>query len=352
MIEGVIEFKKGNAMPTQPTNSMHATEPALALQTWRGVLQRIITVSSEHHRLATAMSITPMTLTRWANGNSTPVKTQLTRLLQMVQSEQRAELIEALEQDYSDIHHWLHDEIPEQIPTDFFSQVLNIRATVTDSMRFWQISEMVLKQALAQLDTNRLGMSITLVQCMPPYQDGKIRSLRERVGKGTSPWPADLEHLSVFLGIESLAGYVVQSHRPASIDDLNKDHLLPAYQTEFEVSAAAHPILLEGRIAGCLLVSSTEAGYFSPQRLSLLDTFSDIISLAFNKEEFYPTDLVELYIMPHAPKQRPYLGSFRQMVSQTIIKAAQNHQHLDNFEAERMVWQEMEELLLSLRSPD
>jgi hypothetical protein len=86
--------------------------------------------------------------------------------------------------------------------------------------------------------------------------------------------------------------------------------------------------------------------------MSQLGTFSDIISLAFNKEEFYPTELVELHIMPHAPTQRPYLGSFRQNVTQTIIKAAQNHRHIDNFEAERMVWQEMEELLLSLRSPD
>ena len=352
MTEVVVVFQKGNAMSTQPTNSTHAKEPSLTTQAWRRVLQRIIVVPAERHRLATAMSVTPMTLSRWANDNSTPARPQLIRLLQMVQSEHRTELIEALELNYTDIHQWLHEEIPEQIPTDFFSQVLSIRATVNDSLRFWQISELVLKQALAQLDTNRLGMSITLVQCMPPYQNGKIRSLRERVGKGTPPWPADLEHLSVFLGIESLAGYVVQSHRPSSIDDLNKDHLLPAYQTEFEVSAAAHPILLEGCIAGCLLASSTETGYFSPKRMSQLGTFSDIISLAFNKEEFYPTELVELHIMPHAPTQRPYLGSFRQNVTQTIIKAAQKQKHIDNFEAERMVWQEVEELLLSLRSPD
>lgn len=339
-------------MQTRPTNSTHSKDSASTTQVWRSILQRIIAIPAERDRLATAMSVTPMTLSRWANDNSTPAKTQLIRLVQMVQPEQRVELTEALEQDYTDIHHWLHDASPEQIPTDFFSQILSIRATVIDSLRFWQISEMVLKQALAQLDATRLGMSITLVQCMPPYQKGKIRSLRERVGKGTSPWPADLEHLSVFLGMESLAGYVVQSRRPTSIDDLSKDHLLPAYQTENEVSAAAHPIWLEGRIAGCLLASSTQPGYFSPQRLSLLGTFSDLISLAFNKEEFYAPELVELHIMPHAPEQRPYLTSFRQKVTQTIIKAAQNHRHIDNFEAERIVWQELEEWLLSLPNLD
>lgn len=339
-------------MQMQPTNSVPARNAVITTQAWRSVLQRIIAVTAERIRLATAMSVTPMTLSRWANDNSTPVKTQLIRLLQMVQPDHRAELTEALEQDYPDIHHLLHEEIAEQIPTDFFSQVLSIRATVIHSLLFWQISEMVLKQALAQLDINRLGMSITLVQCMPPYQKGKIRSLRERVGKGTSPWPADLEHLSVFLGMESLAGYVVQSRRPASIDDLNKEHLLPAYQTEYEVSAAAHPIMLEGRIAGCLLASSTEASYFTPRRMSLLGTFSDIISLAFNKDEFYAPELVELHIMPLAPKQRPYLASFRQHVTQTIIKATLNSQHIDNFEAERIVWQELEEQFLSLPGQD
>jgi len=339
-------------MQMQPANSAPARDPVLTTQAWRGVLQRIIAVTADRNRLAEAMSVTPMTLSRWANDNSTPVKPQLIRLLQMVQPEHRVELTEALEQDYPDIHHSLHQEIAEQITADFFSQDLSMRATVIHSLLFWQISEMVIKQALAQLDTNRLGMSITLVQCMPPYQKGKIRSLRERVGKGTSPWPADLEHLSVFLGVESLAGYVVQSRRPASIDNLNKDHLLPAYQTEYEVSAAAHPVMLEGRIAGCLLASSTEAGYFTPQRMSLLGAFSDIISLAFNKVEFYAPELVDLHIMPLAPKQRPYLASFRQHVTQTILGAAEQHQHIDNLEAERMVWQELEELLLSLPGPD
>jgi hypothetical protein len=86
--------------------------------------------------------------------------------------------------------------------------------------------------------------------------------------------------------------------------------------------------------------------------MSLLGTFTDIISLAFNKEDFYSPDLVDLRIMPHAPQQRPYLASFRQKVTQTIIKAGQNHRHIDNFEAESIVWQELEELLLSLQSVD
>lgn len=322
--------------------------PTPTIQAWQSLLQSIIKTPAERQRLATALGVTQMTLSRWVNENSRPQRNHLIQLVQMIQPQHRTALMEALEQSYPEIRYWLHDEIPGQIPTDFFSQVLSTRATVIESLRFWQLSDMVLRQALVQLDPNGLGMSITLVQCMPPSPDGKIRSLRERMGRGTSPWVADLEQLSIFLGMESLAGYVVQYRRPASIEDLNKDHLLPAYQTDFEVSAAAHPIWLEGRIAGCLLASSTQVGHFSQQRMALLGTFSDVISLAFNKSDFYAPGLVELRLMPYADKQRPHLARFRQQVTETIIKAAQEHQHLDNFEAEQIVWQKLEAQLLAL----
>src|SRR5205085_3822628 len=118
------------------------------------------------------------------------------------------------------------------IPSEFFAQLLDIRTTTTETLRFWRISDLILKQVLAQLDPNQLGMSATLVQCMPPSptHGNKIRSLRERVGKGTYPWAADLEHMALFLGLESLAGYVTEVRHIASVDDLSKSRLLPSYQ--------------------------------------------------------------------------------------------------------------------------
>jgi transcriptional regulator with XRE-family HTH domain len=314
---------------------------------WQAVLQRIIQTPAERQRLATALGVSVMTLIRWTNGSYRPQKPHLTRLVQVIPPQYRAELLEALESDFPDIHSWLHEEPPEQIPPDFFVQVLNARATIIETLRFWHITDMVLKQSLAQLDPNRLGMSITLVQCMPPSQGGKIRSLRERMGKGTLPWTADLEHLSSFLGIETLAGYVVQYQRPASIEDLSRDNLLPAYQSEYEVSAAANPIWLDGRIAGCLLASSTQIGYFSQHRLALLSTFSDVISLAFDKNDFYRPDCIELSVMPPPDKQRPHLAKFRQRVTQVLVDAAQNKHHLTNTQAEQIVWYELEETLLN-----
>lgn len=320
-----------------------------ASPSWQSILQRMIRAPAERQRLATALGVSTMTLIRWANEDSKPQRSHLARLVQIIQSQNRIELLEALEASYPDIQSWPKDEEPEQISSEFFAQVLHVRATIIESGRFWHISDMVLRQALAQLDANHLGMAITLVQCMPSSEGGKICSLRERLGRGTAPWTADLEHLSIFLGMESLAGYVVETRHAASVEDLRKkDQLLPAYQTEFEVSAAAHPIWMGGRIAGCLLASSTQPGYFSEQRLALLGTFSDIVSLAFDEDDFYPPDLIALRVMPELERQRPHLATFRQRVRQTMSEAAQHGQHMSSFEAEQKVWQELEYLLLTL----
>ena len=324
---------KGNGMSSSPS--------------WQAVLGRIIQTPAERQRLATALGVSVMTLIRWTNGSYRPQKSHLIRLVQLIPPEYRAELLAALESEFPDIHSRLYEEPPEQIPPDFFVQVLNTRATIIETLRFWHITDMVLNQALAQLDANRSGMSITLVQCMPPSQGGKIRSLRERMSRGTLPWKAGLEHLSLFLGIETLAGYVVQYQRPASIEDLSRDNLLPAYQSEFEVSAAANPIWLDGRIAGCLLASSTQAGYFSQHWLALRSTFSDAISLAFDKNDFYRPDCIELSVMPPPDMQRPHLDKFRQRVTQVLVEATQNKRHLTNIQAEQTVWCEIEEILLN-----
>lgn len=315
---------------------------------WSNVLQGIIKSTSERQRLSTALGVTNMTLSRWASGESRPQRTHLIHLIQVVHPNHRQELLEALERQYPDVQSWLAEDSSDQIPSEFFAQVLNIRTTTTESLRFWRICEVVLKQALAQLDPNNLGMAIKLIQCMPP-RDGKIRSLRERVGKGTPPWTADLEHDVLFLGLESLSGYAVEVRHVVSGEDLRRNNAVPSFQDEHEMSAAAHPIRFEGRIAGSLLASSTQVGYFTPPRLTLLATFSDLISLAFDKKEFYPPHMLELRVMPRPEVQRPILATFRQRVTARFQKAMHERQHLSNAEIELQAWQEIEAELLSIR---
>lgn len=316
---------------------------------WQSVLRQIIRTSAEHRRLATALGLSEMTLSRWTNGGVLPQRPQITRLVQVVQPQHRQELIEALEAgSYPNIQLWLKEGMSEQLPTDFYAHILNLRITTTESLRFWQISEAILAQILEQLDPNRYGMSITLVQCMPPSRthDDKIRSLREVAGKGTPPWDSDLTHLSLFLGMESLAGYVVEARHEATVEDLSKDHLVPAYRTENEVSAAAYPIMLGDSIVGCLSASSTQHGYFTQQRVALLAAYSNLASLAFNKADFHRAAQVELKIMPSPDVQRPILDSFRQRVAKNLTDSRHQRLQKTNIEAEREAWESIENELI------
>lgn len=291
-----------------------------------------------------------MTLSRWANGESNPQKPHLLRLVQLVQPQYREELLTGLVEAYPDFQSWQKDETQDTIPSELFAEILDVRTTTTDALRFWRLSDMALKQALAQLDPNQLGMSITMVQCMPPAarHGNRIRSLRERAGRGTFPWTTDMEHMAMFLGVESLSGYAVESCHMVSIEDLRKEKLLPGFRTEFEVSAAAYPIMLGGRVAGCLLASSTQPGHFSQQRLGLLAALSDLVALAFEKEDFYPQELIELRVMPLPERQRPIIATFRQRVSRFLAHSALVGEHISNRTAEQRIWQEIEEELFEL----
>ncbi len=317
---------------------------------WQNILQQVIRIPGEHERLAEAIGLSQMTITRWAKGISNPQRPHLSRLIQAIQPQYREDLIAALETTYPDIQSWLRDEVSEQIPAEFFAQILSIRTTTADTVRFWRISDLILKQVLFQLDPHQYGMSITLAQCMPPspYHNNKIVSLRERTGKGTYPWSADLEHLAIFLGMESLGGYAAEMCHIVNVDNLSKEKLLPAYQTEHEVSAAAHPIMLGGHIAGCLSASSTQPGYFTQARQALLIAFSNLASLAFEKEDFYPPEMIELRVMPKPKYQRPILARFRYNVSKTLTTAAHQRRPMSNLEAEQKVWREIEEELFHL----
>jgi transcriptional regulator with XRE-family HTH domain len=323
-----------------------------ALPTWSTILQGIIKSAPERQRLATALGVTSMTLSRWASGESRPQRNHLIRLLQVVHPNQRQELLDALQEQFHDIQSWLTEDTSEQVSSEFFAYVLNIRTTTTESLRFWRISEAVLKQGLALLDPNRLGMAVKLVQCMPPTSDGKIRSLRERAGKGNAPWTADLEHDVLFLGLESLCGYAVEVRHIVSDDDLRQARSFPAIQDDYEVSAAAHPIRFEGRVAGCLLASSTQPGYFSQQRLNLLTVLSDLIALAFDQNEFYPFEIVDLRFMPPPHVQRARLTNFRQRVTAKFRQAMLEQRELNTVQLELETWQDLEAELMIYKEAD
>lgn len=319
--------------------------------TWRELLSQIISSLAERERIASAMSINPMTLNRWVSGESTPRPQNLRQLQQVVPQQYRVSLHTLLEQEFPTLFSSSPpDSSQSEIAYAFIMQVFDTRAKTPDALRFWTISRSILQHALRQLDQEHSGMAMTVVRCMPPSAEGRIRSLRESVGQGTPPWESDLEAKGMFLGAESLAGYAVATCHEEAVQNLATDTmLLPAYQTDYEVSAMASPILYANRVAGCLLLSSTQPNYFlSPARLSLIHGYTQLLALAFDAEEFYPPEMIELSIMPPIQVQQQYFVNFRQRVYTVMRKSSDAAHPFTGIQAEQEAWQQLEEELSGL----
>jgi hypothetical protein len=317
------------------------------LPKWQDILHKIIQSKKELQRLATALGVNAITLNRWAKGESQPHSVHLINLVKLVQSDDREELLAALQIAYPDIQEKFQEESAQTIPAAFFRKILKDRATFIDNLRPWQLSANVIDEAIQLLDPYKAGMAITPVLCMPPVNH-RIRSLREQGGRGTFPWTADLEHKSIFLGMNCLAGYVVQNNRPASVRNVQNEKYIPvfAHPENLEVSAAACPIWLEGKVAGCLLAASAKASHFTQARMDLLISFAHIFSLALNKNDFYEHSLIQLRYVPMPRIQHPYLKTFRQRVNQLMTASDVTQPPLSNVDAEIRAWQSLEEELL------
>jgi GAF domain-containing protein len=239
------------------------------------------------------------------------------------------------------------EEMGKGVASVFYADVLRSYVNLTGVLRFWAISNLVLRQAREQLDPQRLGIEITIARCMPPYQGKKIRSMYECMRIGTPPWEHRREDTLLFLGAESLAGYAVSMSRPAVIQNLAQNAYMPDGSVQaYEQSLAAYPVMRAGNIAGCLIAASTRPDYFlETQRLQLLQHYTELIALAFEPEEFYLAQQIELCVMPSADVQRLYLANMQQRIAQIMSESVVKSQPINSLEAERLAWQQLEEEL-------
>ncbi len=113
------------------------------------------------------------------------------------------------------------------------------------------------------------------------------------------------------------------------------------------MSAVAFPLLYAGRIAGCLLFSSARPNYFTlPSQLRLIRGYTNLMTLAFEPEEFYPHALIKLRMMPPLEIQQKELVTFRQRMIDLMKASAKTQNPITLVQAERLAWRQLEETLL------
>jgi transcriptional regulator with XRE-family HTH domain len=316
-------------------------------QTWRDLLAKIINSPQDKQRLTEALGVSPVTLTRWAQGKVTPRSHYLHRLLESVPHD-RALLATLLAKEFDDFAPAPVDDASASIiPVTFYAHALDLSTTVPEAQRFWSLCTAVLQEALSQLDPNGLGARISVVQCMAPFYGTTVRCLRERISLGTPPWSEQVEREIRFLGAESLAGHAVSSCHLQTMAHLDSEQRLLYQLPEHTRSAAATPILYTGRIAGCLLVTSAQPNSFlSSAQLGLIESYAALLSLAFHPEDFYEHERITLRVMPSFQVQQSYLSTLRQRILALLRKAMADQQPLSYQQAEEHAWRQVEEELL------
>jgi hypothetical protein len=319
---------------------------------WRDMLKDAISDPSERERIARAVDVSTATLIRWSKGVSSPRSQNLGQLQKAFLEEKRPEFVELLSAEFGPLSQVETPEVPIMVEMSFVRQIWEVRALTLEHLLFWTLCRKVVEYALRQLDVARAGIMISVARCVPS-RSGKVQALRETIRCGTPPWSTDLSSGSLFLGVDSLAGYAVSYGRMQTIDDLRDPRagFLPLTPEKQEISAAAYPILYTSRIAGCVLFFSTLPEYFhSEARRSLIADYTQLISLAFKPEQFYPLDQIALQVMPSLEAQQAKFSLFQQRVTNLMKEAYKASQVLTRTQAEELIGQQFAEEFLQSAS--
>ncbi len=180
----------------------------------------------------------------------------------------------------------------------------------------WHVAQAIFDHALLHLDSERRGMAITYAILMPPREDNEIHSLYEFIMRGTLPWPHTIES-KIYLGSTTLAGAVASSQHMQVWNSEDSNHRHPVEIDNYEASACATPVVRGGNIAGVLIASSTQPGFFNdPMACKAIDEYGHLLTTALCDQDFYSYKLINLRPMPDLIWQREYIR--KQFVLQVL----------------------------------
>lgn len=330
---------------------------------WRFYLDEIVRrrTAKEKQHLYAAVGVSRTTFQRWRTGENIPDAAHIYLLMNAVTEEERDHL-HMLMLDDPKVRSLLPTDaallegrLADRIPLEVYEEVLRIGRDTPD--RFWLLCSTILSHALSQLETHPAltGVEIEVARCMPPREDGKIRSMRAYASLGSPPWRRDLHTQDTFLGAESLAGYAVMRRHGIMIPDSREKELVaPIHHEEDKLSCVTFPIMREGCSAGALIVSSAASNFFTQEKLTLIEKYADLIRLAFYDQEFYPFAIIDLALMPPLSVQKQHFSTFRQRVNDEYKRLVRELSLEELTQVEERVRVQLEGELLSVaaRLPD
>lgn len=257
-------------------------------------------------RVAKELEVAENTIYRWMSGSTEPRQEYLRRLPDVL-GEHRSDLVAAINQTFPGVLDGRSTSISE-VSRDIYYRVASLAAQTEDaSSLFWQVTQTIFDYALPHLDLNHRGIAITYANLMPVHDDG-VHSLREMIMRGTPPWPYSFES-KAYLGSTTLAGHAATDLHMHIWDSTDTYERVLVEVDEHEVCACAIPVLRCGRIAGVLVISSAQPGFFKdPVTRKAVEEYGLLVAMGLRDEDFLPPSKLNLRPMPPLRWQREELA--------------------------------------------
>lgn len=306
------------------------------------LLHALIGTEPAHFPLiASAIGISERRLKHWLHGVSEPNLQQVSQILDVL-SEPLPIFQELLRRE------GYGGELPPLFPRWEIPQSI-YRLMLEKIARHSQKEENYIQQiitlfqfAVPHLDLAQHGIALTYAQCTPS-RDQSIRSLFIVRRDGQFPWKRAIDQ-NVFLGLETLAGQSVFWRRPL-VWKVSEGYQrgFPSWD-DYEQSAYAVPVQRSHGIAGILLCSSTNAGFFDGHHAcDLVEEYARLLGYCIPESYFFSAHAISLEEMPSLNQQRRVLPP--------LFKEQKEKGQLDNVcssvVAERRIRSEIESILLS-----
>ena len=303
--------------------------------TWREILEVLLEDPSAMEKITKLLHVSSETLMNWIHSK----KKLDFRILQ--------QFLDAFPDDYDALLELIQREFPHFVPIRLadgeasreilepFHDRLSERYSLP-ALRFWSTCQLVLQQAMQQLNPYR-----TIMICTPPSSEEKVRSLHGYIGLGSSAWTENWYQQPLFLGSDSLSGYAATVGSIQVVQDLKLDLKgISRYNIDDMRSVLVAPILSSKKCAGCLYIASTSPNYFGSRRLELVEQYVECLASAFSPEEFYPLEQIQLSLLPYKI-QNAYFKQIRQSKQNIIMNTSITNQCKQN------KWKNIEDELIS-----
>jgi transcriptional regulator with XRE-family HTH domain len=291
--------------------------------------------------------ISARTLARWVSGETEePDRKRLASLLRAL-PQYRETLLSTITKALPDFAAPLLEQtnnLAEDLPVEFWVRLVETSATTPKTLHFTTVVQLLFLQLQTTIDSQRLGLGFYVTQCsLPASPAHPVRSLRViaymKAHKSLLSRPGD----ALFCGAESLSGYSVSTCTSNIVHNVQEEQRLPVVQVPGEVSLAAYPIQRGGAVAGAFVVSSPQPDFFTQRLHSLLHIYAYLLCLAFETDQFYDPERIRLRPMPPVSQQEPSIAH----AHERVLALLQRDPALNRSQAERKVWQQIEEALLT-----